>query len=120
MDQRPQLLRLSGDDPQLRLQYVFPHVFPRGPDGKPDRATIDAALPEIRKILGAFDRAVGGRDFVAGDSLTLADILLAPMIEYVKAMPEGKDLMASFPDVRRVTDNLAQRPSYVAATQPPA
>jgi len=35
-------------------------------------------------------------------------------------MPEGKELMASFPNLRRATDRLAERPSYVAATQPPA
>ena len=50
----------------------------------------------------------------------LADILLVPMIEYVKAMPEGKELMSAFPDLRRATERLAQRPSYVAAIQPPA
>jgi glutathione S-transferase len=51
--------------------------------------------------------------------VTLADILLIPMVEYVKAMPEGKELMSAFPNLRRATDKLAQRPSYVAATQPP-
>jgi len=106
--------------PAIVRSYVLQYVFPRGADGKPDRATIDAALPEIRKVLAPIDRALGGRDFLAGDSLTLADILLVPMVEYVKAMPEGKELMASFPDLRRATDKLAQRPSYVAATQPPA
>jgi glutathione S-transferase len=71
--------------------YVLQYVFPRGPDGKPDRATIEAALPEIRKVLAPIDRAIDGRDFVVGDSVTLADILLIPMVEYVKAMPEGKE-----------------------------
>ena len=66
------------------------------------------------------DRAIDGRDFVVGDSVTLADILLIPMVEYVKAMPEGKELISAFPNLRRATDKLAQRPSYVAATQPPA
>jgi glutathione S-transferase len=100
--------------------YVLQYVFPRGPDGKPDRATIEAALPEIRKVLTPIDRAIDGRDFVVGDSVTLADILLIPMVEYVKAMPEGKELISSFPNLRRATDKLARRSSYVAATQPPA
>ncbi len=106
--------------PAMVKNYVLQYVFPRGPDGRPDRATIEAALPEIRKVLAPLDRAIAGRDFLVGDSLTLADILLLPMAEYVKAMPEGKELMASFPDLRRMTDKLAQRPSYVAAAQPPA
>jgi glutathione S-transferase len=106
--------------PAMVRNFVLQYVFPRGPGGQPDRTTIDAALPEIRKILGAIDRAIGSRDHVVGDTLTLADILLTPMVESVKAMPEGKELMAAFPDLRRATDKLAQRPSYVAATQPPA
>jgi len=106
--------------PAMVRNYVLQYVFPRGPGGEPDRATIDAALPEIRKILGALDRAVDSRDFLVGDSLTIPDILMLPMVAYVKAMPEGRELMASFPDLKRATNRLAERPSYVAATQPPA
>jgi glutathione S-transferase len=106
--------------PAIVRNYVLQYVFPRGPDGKPDRATIDAALPEIRKVFAAVDRAIDGGDFLVGDEITLADILLLPMAEYAKAMPEGKELMASFPNLRRATDRLAERPSYVAATKSPA
>jgi len=106
--------------PAMARNFVLQYIFPRGPDGKPDRAVIDAALPEIRKLMGALDGAIDSRDHLVGDSLTLADILLAPMIGYVKAMPEGKELVAAFPNLRRATDKLAERPSYIAATQPPA
>jgi glutathione S-transferase len=106
--------------PAMVRNFVLQYAFPRGPDGKPDRATIDAALPEIRKVLAPLDRAIGPRDHLVGDSLTLADILLTPMIVSVKAMPEGKDLLAEAPNLRRATETLAQRPSYLAATQPPA
>jgi glutathione S-transferase len=106
--------------PAMVKNYVLQYVFPRGPNGQPDRAVIDAALPEIRKVLGALDRAVGTRDFLVGDRLTTADILLVPMAAYVKAMPEGKEMMSALPALRRMTDKLAERPSYVAATQAPA
>ena len=106
--------------PAMARNFVLQYIFPRGPDGQPDRAVIDAALPEIRKVMGALDRAIDSRDHLVGDSLTPADILLTPMIAYVKAMPEGTELMTAFPNVRRATDKLVERPSYVAATQPPA
>ena len=102
--------------PAMAHNYVLQYIFPRGGDGKPDRAVIDAALPEIRKIFGALDRAIGPRDHLVGDSITLPDILLTPMAAYVKAMPEGKDLMAAFPSLRRAADKLAQRPSYLAVS----
>src|SRR5260370_5095513 len=101
--------------PAMVRNYVLQYVFPRGPDGQPDRATIDSALPEIRKILASLDRAIGPRDYLVGDALSLADVLMAPMVNYVGGMPEGKDLLATFPDLRRAAEKLAQRPSYVAA-----
>jgi glutathione S-transferase len=106
--------------PAMVRNFVLQYAFPRGPDGKPDRATIDAALPEIRKILAPLDRAIGSRGHLVGDDITLADILLVPMIVSLKAMPEGKDLLAEVPNVRRAAEGLAARPTYVAASQPPA
>ena len=73
----------------------------------------------LRKVMGALDHAVDSRDNLIGVGLTLADILLTPMIASVKAMPEGKELMAAFPNLRRAADKLIERPSYVAATHPP-
>lgn len=106
--------------PAMVRDHVLQYVFPRGPDGQPDRATIGAAAPEIRKVLGSLDRAIGPRDHLVGDSITLPDILLAPMIVSLSAAPDGKDLLSGFPGVRRAAEKLAARPSYVAASRPPA
>ena len=73
--------------PALVRNYVLQYAFPRGPDGQPDRATIDAALPEIRKVLGSLDRAIGPRDhLVSAIYPRCLDILLTPMIVSVSAM----------------------------------
>jgi glutathione S-transferase len=106
--------------PAMIRSYVLQYLFPSGSDGKPDRNAIDLAIPQIRKIFGALDAAIGDRDFLVGDVFSLADVIMAPMVNYVAAMPEGKELLAAFPGLRRVMDNLTQRPSFVAATQPPA
>jgi hypothetical protein len=41
------------------------------------------------------------------------------MVAYAGAMPEGKELLASFPNLRRANENFVARPSYVQASQPP-
>ncbi len=41
----------------LNSSAFLEYGSPRGPDGKLDRATIDATLREIRKVFGALDRA---------------------------------------------------------------
>ena len=72
--------------------------------GELQRRSIDLAL------------SIGGRDFLVGYVFSLADVIMAPMVNCAGAMPEGEEL----PGLRRVMDNLTQRPSFVAATQPPA
>jgi glutathione S-transferase len=99
-------------------RYVLQYVFPRGEGGKPDREVIDAALVEIEQQLGVLDRAYGERDTLAGDRITIADLLLAPIVFYLQAFPEGKALVAKFPNVRRAHAAIAQRPSFTA-TMPP-
>lgn len=105
--------------PAMARDYVLQYILPSGPDGKPDRATIDAALPRIRKVFAALDAALGGRDVLVGDAVSLPDILMAPMVAYVGAMPEGKEMLASFPNLRRASERFCARPSYVEASQPP-
>ena len=58
--------------------YVLPTLFPSGPDGKPDVAKIEAALPAMRKGLAILEQGYGGREYLVGESLSLADILSLP------------------------------------------
>jgi glutathione S-transferase len=105
--------------PAMVREYVLQYVFPSGPDGKPNRAAIDAALPRIRKVFAVLDAALGPRDFLVGDAPTLADIIMAPMVAYVGAMPEGKEMLASFPNLRRAIEKFTARASFIKASQPP-
>jgi glutathione S-transferase len=99
-------------------RYVLQYVFPRGADGNPDRAIIDAALAEIPGQLAIFDRAYGDRDFLVGNALCIADLFLAPILAYVEAMPEGGPLLAAVPNVRRAQAMIRGRPSFTE-TEPP-
>jgi glutathione S-transferase len=99
-------------------RYVLQYVFPRDADGKPDRAVIDKALVEVEQQLDLLDKAYGDRDYLVGDSATLADLLLAPIVFYLNLFPESKALLAKHPHVTRAHNAFAQRPSF-AATMPP-
>lgn len=98
-------------DPMVR-RYVLQYVFPKGAAGAPDRTTIDAAVPEIRKQLEIFDRAYGPRNVLVGDTPTLPDLLLAPILFYLGQFPEGKTLLAEAPNVTRAHAWMAARPSF--------
>jgi glutathione S-transferase len=105
-----------ADRPIVR-NYVLQYVMPRGADGKPDRATIEAAIPEIRKALGVLDEAYGANDYLVDGELSLPDILLAPAVNYLGVFPEGKELLSHFPNVRRAQEAFAGRPSFLSATR---
>ena len=104
--------------PAMVRNYVLQYVFPRGPEGKPNRAVIEAALPEIRKMLGALDAAYGADDYLVENTLGLPDILLAPQVNYLGLFPEGKDLLARHANVKRAHETFAARPSFISATKP--
>lgn len=98
-------------------RFVLQFIFPKGDDGNPDMAVIDKALGEMAGQFAALDKAYGGRDYLAGSSLSTADLFLAPILAYVKAMPPGAALMAQYPNVLRAHDTICQRESF-RNTQP--
>ena len=99
-------------------RYVLQYAFPKGADGKPDRAVIDAALAESKQQLGILDAAYGSRNYLAGDEVSLADLFVAPIVFYVQNMPDGKELLAPFGNVRRAHTAMAERESF-KITMPP-
>ena len=100
--------------------YVLQYVFPKGADGQPDRVAIDAAVPEVDRQLGLFDDAYGARDYLAGSAPSMADYLLAPILFYVDAFPEGSAMLDKYPNVRRAQAAMRARPSFTATQPPPA
>jgi glutathione S-transferase len=91
------------------VQYVLPKFT-----GKPiDRATIDAAIPDIRTHLGILTKALARGPFFHGDKPHIDDFILMPMIDMLVAVaPEGPGLVAEAPNVARHRAAFQGRPSY--------
>ena len=98
-------------------RYVLQILFPRGQDGQPDHAVIDKALADMKPQFAALDKAYGEQDYLAGTSVSAADLFVAPILAYVRAMPEGGALMAQYPNLVRAHTTICARPSFTA-TQP--
>jgi glutathione S-transferase len=58
-----------------------------------DEANIAKALPTARTCIRELERLQGTADFVAGDRLSIADLMLAPQLEFFRATPEGAELL---------------------------
>jgi glutathione S-transferase len=91
---------------------VLQYLFPKGEGGQPDRAVIDGAAKEMPAQLAALERAYRGRDFLAGDSVSFADLFIAPILAYVEATPEGARMLSDMPHIRRAQAVMRQRPSF--------
>ena len=104
----------------LIRKYVFAYIFPKGPDGKPDRAVVDAAVPNLKRDLRLIDKGLEGKEWLAGKTLSLADLFVAPILGYVSMFPEGQATLAECPNMKRVGAAMTARPSYVKTAPPRA
>jgi glutathione S-transferase len=104
-------------------RYLLGYFFPDTPDGAPDRALIDGALPEMRQQFAVLDDAVGATGYLAGDAFTLADIALLPTLHYLHKLPESGALLAQMQRLARYYDRHSRRPSFMQTlpeTMPPS
>src|SRR5690348_13907861 len=54
-------------DPVMIRRFLFGYIFPKTPDGKPDRDLIDGAAPMLREQIAILDKAVAPTGHLAGD-----------------------------------------------------
>jgi glutathione S-transferase len=74
----------SHFSPQLgtvAFQRVMNQAFGMGP---PDASKVDEALSNFRRWAAVLDKQLDGKQYVVGDSLTLADLTLASSLMYAK------------------------------------
>lgn len=99
--------------------YIFAYLVPGTPDGSPNRAAIEAVLPALHQQVAVLDKAVAATGHLVGDSFTLADINLMPLLHRMKIPPEGAAALAGAPHLAAYYERHAQRPSFIR-TGPPA
>ena len=62
--------------------------------GRPaDESNIEKAMPVARTCVAELERLKGASEFMAGDSVSIADLMLVPQLEYFRATPEGAELL---------------------------
>jgi glutathione S-transferase len=106
-------------DTTLVRTYLFAYVFPKTGDGQPDRKMIDAVLPAVKEEIGLIDHAIAKSGYLAGDSLTFADINLMPILYYLQKFPEASAAIAAAKPLASYYDRIAVRPSFQQTTPPP-
>lgn len=75
-------------------------------------ADASETIERARRDMAIVDRALNGQPFLAGKNLSLADLFLAPMLDYVLAHPQGAGLLDGHKKLSAWRDALWSRPGY--------
>ena len=76
-----------------------------------DDAAVEAAVPDAKKALAAIESIMGGDPYLAGNTLSYADLLFIPIYHDMSQTPEGKEMFDASPAIKRWWQNVRGRPS---------
>lgn len=108
------------------LDYLYPTavrglilprlVFPSR--GVPvDEAAVKANLPNVERNLTILDEALGQSRYFAGDTLSLADLFVLPIMPYLGMIPDSQPILKKLARLMRWQDAMLARQS-APATEP--
>jgi glutathione S-transferase len=98
-------------------RLVYPELGIPGND-----RIVQRAIPHAIRALEVMEQELaGGRPFLVGDSITMADFFLLPTLFAFGLTPEGKKLIPRFPAIERWNARMATWPSVARfnASLPP-
>jgi glutathione S-transferase len=104
--------------PCLLAGVLFPRLVAPLIGRETDEAKVAEALPRVRHCIGEIARLAGDQPFLAGDALSLADLMVIPQIYYFKKLPEGSAQLAELPALAAWARRIEERQS-LQVTRPP-
>ena len=81
-----------------------------------DEDAVAAAMEPAADALAEVARLLGEQPFIAGETITLADLMLAPHISFLPNFEEGRQIMAPHPNLTAWIARMEARPSMAATT----
>lgn len=81
-----------------------------------DEEKIAQAVPDARRCVAEVARLLDGNPFMAGEAVSLADLLLAPHLSMFAEAPEGADILREHPNLTDWLARVEARPSMQATT----
>ncbi|MGQ7845193.1 glutathione S-transferase family protein [Granulosicoccus sp. 3-233] len=110
VDQWTSMLALYVDHVIVR-SYLLEFVFPKGKEGAVRQEVVDAAKPELARVLKLLDEQLAEGDYLVGDTFSIADAIAAPMLDYLSGLPAAEGFLVDLPRLIAYVDRLRKRPS---------
>ena len=79
----------------------------------------DKYLAKAREVVPVFDQRLGQSRYLVGDSVTAADLFLAPIVFNFPAIPALKEIGEASPNLARWMREMSARPSLQATVPEP-
>ncbi len=101
------------------VRQVFSHGF-FGPriDRESDPAEFNEGLKASPRVLSALSDIADDGPYLIGESLSLADIHLAPMLGYFAKTPEGLEMLKDYPVLDDWWQQISTRDAFVRTFPP--
>jgi glutathione S-transferase len=102
--------------PQVSVGITFGRVVaPRF--GLPtDEAKITASIPQAANCVAEISRLMGDGPYMAGEAISLADLMLIPHFAFLDEAPEGGPLLGPHDNLRAWLERMYGRASFQATT----
>ena len=98
------------------VPIMFPRVVAPRIGFAADASGVADALPRAKVCIDEVARLHGGQPFLTGETLSLADLMIAPQLSLLVECEEGRGLMAPHPALGAWLDRMEARPSMIATT----
>ena len=82
----------------------------------PDEAAIEEAMPRAHVVFAELARLLGDHAYFAGEDISLADLMIAPHVEFLARTPEWRVLGEPYPNLVAWIERMEARPSLKATT----
>jgi glutathione S-transferase len=102
--------------PQVSATITFNRVVAQRFNRPVDEEKVVQAIPNARICIAEIARLIDGHAWMAGDTLSLADLLLAPHLSMFAQAPEGAQILQEHENLRSWLSRIEHRPSMVATT----
>jgi glutathione S-transferase len=99
--------------PDISGKIAFPRLIAPKLGLPVDEASIAEAVPRAKICIDTLADLMGAQRYIAGEAVTMADLMLAPHLDYFEMTPEGHRLMEAHPNLMvwlgRMRDRCSMR-----------